>query len=81
MIRIKPLCANSTYALGHTCHRRPCSMSLSEFQSMFLPVLAGLILLTVGFTLRERNVGVFLIWIGMLGILGIMVYKILQKLT
>lgn len=54
---------------------------MSDFQSMFLPVIAGLTLLTVGFTLRERNVGVFLIWIGMLCVLGIMVYKILQKLT
>ncbi|MCY1410349.1 hypothetical protein D9M71_257170 [compost metagenome] len=81
MTRINHSPADCTYALGHTCPIRPRSMSLSEFQSMFLPVLAGLILLTVGFTLRERNVGVFLIWIGMLGILGIMVYKILQKLT
>lgn len=54
---------------------------MSEFQTMFLPVIAGLILLTVGFNMRERNSGVLMMWIGMLGILGIMVWKILEKLT
>lgn len=53
---------------------------MSAFQSMFLPVLAGLILLTVGFTNRERNAGVLMMWLGMLSILGIMVWKILEKL-
>lgn len=53
---------------------------MSAFQSMFLPVLAGLILLTVGFTNRERNSGVLMMWLGMLSILGIMVWKILEKL-
>lgn len=59
----------------------PALVSMPDFLSMFLPVIAGLILLTVGFTLRERNIGVLLIWVGMLCILGIMIYKILQKLT
>ena len=54
---------------------------MSEFQMMFLPVIAGLILLTVGFSMRERNSGVLMMWIGMLSILGIMVWKILEKLT
>ena len=31
--------------------------------------------------MRERNSGVLMMWIGMLGILGIMVWKILEKLT
>ncbi|WP_166358483.1 hypothetical protein [Pseudomonas akapageensis] len=56
-------------------------VSMPDFLSMFLPVIAGLILLTIGFTLRERNIGVVMIWFGMLCILGIMIYKILQKLT
>jgi hypothetical protein len=57
------------------------TLRMSEFQTMFLPVIAGLILLTVGFSMRERNSGVLMMWIGMLGILGIMVWKILEKLT
>ena len=55
-------------------------MSLSTFQSMFLPVLAGLILLTIGFNKRENNSGVLMMWLGMLSILGIIVWKILEKL-
>lgn len=54
---------------------------MSEFQLMFLPVIAGLILLTVGFSMRERNIGVFMMWIGTLGMIGIMCWKILEKLT
>ncbi|WP_166569403.1 hypothetical protein [Pseudomonas sp. R5(2019)] len=54
---------------------------MSPFQSMFIPVLAGLLLLTIGFNYRESNFGVLMIWIGMIGILGLMVYKILEKLA
>lgn len=53
---------------------------MSAFHSMFLPVLAGLILLTIGFNKRESNSGVLMMWLGMLSILGIMVWKILEKL-
>ena len=41
----------------------------------------GLLLLTIGFSLRERNVGVLMMWIGTLGIFGIMCWKILAKLA
>lgn len=54
---------------------------MSAFQSMFLPALAGLILLTVGFSLRERNVGVLMMWVGMIGMIGLMCWKILEKLA
>ncbi|MDD2046419.1 hypothetical protein [Pseudomonas putida] len=54
---------------------------MSAFQSLFLPVIAGLILLTVGFSMRERNIGVFMMWIGTLGMIGIMCWKILEKLN
>lgn len=54
---------------------------MSDFALMFLPVMAGLILLTVGFTLRDRNIGVVMMWFGTLGIIGIMCWKILEKLA
>ena len=54
---------------------------MSPFLSLFVPVFLFLLLLTIGFSLRERNIGVLMMWIGMLGILGIMVWKILEKLT
>ncbi|CAG8867421.1 hypothetical protein PS627_02481 [Pseudomonas fluorescens] len=54
---------------------------MSAFQSMFLPVIAGLFLLTVGFSLRERNAGVLMMWIGTMGMLGLMCWKILEKLA
>lgn len=54
---------------------------MSAFQSMFLPVLAGLIMLSVGFSFRERDIGVVMMWIGTLGMFGIMCWKILEKLA
>ncbi|MBM3106738.1 hypothetical protein H8F21_23280 [Pseudomonas sp. P66] len=54
---------------------------MSAFQSLFLPVMAGLIMLTVGFNFRDRNFGVVMMWIGTLGMIGIMCWKILEKLN
>ncbi|MBF8723366.1 MULTISPECIES: hypothetical protein [Pseudomonas] len=54
---------------------------MSPFLSLFLPVFVGLLLLTIGFSLRERNVGVLMMWVGTLGIFGIMCWKILAKLA
>ncbi|OAI83868.1 hypothetical protein AYO28_04725 [Pseudomonas putida] len=70
----------SAYAQARLFAARRRILSLSTFQSMFLPVLAGLILLTIGFNKRENNSGVLMMWLGMLSILGIMVWKILEKL-
>lgn len=54
---------------------------MSAFHSMFLPALAGLLMLTVGFSLRERDIGVLMMWIGTLGMFGLMCWKILEKLA
>ncbi|MBA1205292.1 hypothetical protein G7009_26645 [Pseudomonas capeferrum] len=54
---------------------------MSAFHSMLLPVLAGLFMLSVGFSLRERDIGVLMMWIGTLSIFGIMCWKILEKLA
>ncbi|BBP75424.1 MULTISPECIES: hypothetical protein [Pseudomonas] len=51
------------------------------FHSMLIPILAGMLMLAVGFNFRERNAGPVLIWLGMLCILGTVVYKILAKLA
>jgi len=56
-------------------------MLVSGFYTLFLPVMVGLIMLTVGFTLRDRNIGVLMMWIGTLGMIGIMCWKILEKLN
>jgi hypothetical protein len=37
---------------------------MSPFLSMFVPVFLFLMLLTIGFSLRERNIGVLMMWIG-----------------
>ena len=50
---------------------------------VFVPVRAGflfLLLLTVGFSMRERSIGVLMMWIGTLGIFGLTCWKILEKL-
>lgn len=54
---------------------------MTPFLSLFLPVLAGLLLLTVGFSLRERNVGVLMMWVGTVGVFGTVCWKILEKLA
>ena len=54
---------------------------MSAFHAMLIPILTGMILLAVGFNFRDKNLGVFGMWIGMLLILGTVVYKILAKLA
>ncbi|AZC27945.1 MULTISPECIES: hypothetical protein [Pseudomonas] len=56
-------------------------ISMSSFHSMLVPILAGMILLAIGFNFRDKNLGVFSMWTGMLLILGTVVYKILAKLA
>jgi hypothetical protein len=78
---INPGPAIPAYACPMNFHALRRSLRMSEFQMMFLPVIAGLILLTVGFNMRERNIGVLMMWIGTLGMIGIMAWKILEKLN
>ena len=56
-------------------------ISMSLFNSMLIPILSGMILLAIGFNFRDKNAGVFAMWIGMLTILGTVVFKILAKLN
>ncbi|MFW9082464.1 hypothetical protein ACOI9X_24790 [Pseudomonas sp. P2757] len=56
-------------------------ISMSSFHAMLIPILCGMILLAVGFNFRDKNAGVFAMWIGMLLILATVVYKILAKLN
>ena len=54
---------------------------MDAFFAMLVPVLAAMLLLCIGFSYQERAVGVFMIWLGMMIMLGTMGFKILQKLT
>jgi hypothetical protein len=56
-------------------------ISMSTFHAMLIPILAGMLLLAVGFNFRDKNVGVFAMWIGMLTIFATVVIKILAKLN
>ncbi len=53
---------------------------MDEFTTLLVQVMASLGLLTFGFSLRERNIGVLMIWIGMLCLLGLVLYKILVRI-
>ncbi|WP_342650860.1 hypothetical protein [Pseudomonas sp. REB1044] len=53
---------------------------MSPFLSLFLPVFLFLLLLTVGFSLRQRTIGVVMMWIGTLGIFAVTCWTILEKL-
>lgn len=37
---------------------------MSPFLALLIPVCASLLLLTLGFGLRERDVGVLMMWVG-----------------
>ncbi|MFL1504172.1 MULTISPECIES: hypothetical protein [unclassified Pseudomonas] len=54
---------------------------MSSFHTMLIPIIIGMILLATGFNFRDKPVGVFGMWVGMLLILGTVVYKILAKLA
>jgi hypothetical protein len=56
-------------------------ISMPAFHSMLIPILAGMILLAIGFNFRDKNAGIFSMWIGMLLILATVIYKILAKLA
>ena len=56
-------------------------ISMSSFNAMLVPIIAGMILLAIGFNFRDKNVGVFAMWIGMLLILATVVIKIQSKLN
>ncbi|WAH57514.1 hypothetical protein LZ023_31855 [Pseudomonas silvicola] len=53
---------------------------MDEFTLLLMQVTASLGLLTLGFSLRERDLGVLMIWFGMLCLLGIVLYKILVRI-
>ncbi|MEJ5060908.1 MULTISPECIES: hypothetical protein [unclassified Pseudomonas] len=56
-------------------------ISMSTFHAMLVPILAGMLLLAIGFNFRDKNLGVFSMWIGMLTIFATVVIKILTKLN
>ncbi|MCG6577992.1 hypothetical protein EGM97_25240 [Pseudomonas sp. AF32] len=56
-------------------------ISMSAFHAMLVPILAGMVLLAIGFNFRDKNVGVFAMWIGMLLILATVLFRILSKLN
>ena len=58
-------------------------IELSAFHSMMIPIVCGMLLLTIGFNFRERpsGIGVLMIWCGMLLIFGTLIFKILAKLN
>ena len=45
-------------------------ITMSSFHAMLIPILAGMIMLAIGFNFRDKNAGVFAMWIGMLTILA-----------
>ncbi|UZE22376.1 hypothetical protein LOY67_20400 [Pseudomonas sp. B21-056] len=53
----------------------------SIFNTMLVPILAGMVLLAIGFNFRDKNVGVFAMWIGMLLILATVLFRIMAKLN
>jgi len=56
-------------------------ISMSSFSAMLVPIIAGMILLAIGFNFRDKNVGVFAMWIGMLLILITVLFRIMAKLN
>jgi hypothetical protein len=63
------------------CDKAVTMISMSSFHAMLIPILSGMIMLAVGFNFRDKNAGVFAMWVGMLMILATVIYKILAKLN
>lgn len=55
-------------------------ISTSSLIAMLVPIIAGMLLLAIGFNFRDKGVGVFTMWIGMLLILVTVLFKILTRL-
>ena len=56
-------------------------LEISAFNSMLIPIVIGMLLLTIGFNFRDSKPGVLSIWFGMLLIFASIVFKILAKLN
>ncbi|MGH8387011.1 MAG: hypothetical protein ACRESJ_16200 [Pseudomonas sp.] len=56
-------------------------ITLSSFHAMLIPILIGMFMLAIGFNFRDKNAGVFTMWLGMLLILATVIFKILAKLN
>ncbi|WP_177326987.1 hypothetical protein [Pseudomonas sp. Ant30-3] len=56
-------------------------ISMQSFHAMLIPILIGMILLAIGYNFRDKNAGIFAMWVGMLTILGTVIFKILAKLN
>ena len=54
---------------------------MDAFFTLLLPVTGGMLLLCVGYSFHERPVGVFMIWLGMMSLIGTARWKILEKLA
>ncbi|MFJ4144714.1 hypothetical protein [Pseudomonas sp. NPDC089734] len=54
---------------------------MDPFHSMLIITVIGMLLLSVGFSYRDKGIGVFMIWIGMVFVIGTVGFKILEKLT
>jgi hypothetical protein len=76
-VNLTPVATRYAYYMAHK--QKDCC-PMSPFLSLFIPVFLFLMLLTIGFSLRERNIGVLMMWIGTLGIFGLTCWKILEKL-
>jgi hypothetical protein len=53
---------------------------MDVIEALLLPVVGGM-LLCIGFNFQERTSGVLMVWLGMMLILGTVVFKILEKLA
>ncbi|MHC8406638.1 hypothetical protein [Pseudomonas sp. TMB3-21] len=56
-------------------------ISMQSFHAMLIPILIGMFLLAIGYNFRDKNAGIFAMWVGMLTILGTVIFKILAKLN
>jgi hypothetical protein len=56
-------------------------ISLSSFHAMLIPILSGMNMRANAYNTRDKNAGVFAMWVGMLMILATVIYKILAKLN
>jgi len=56
------------------------NMNLASFWPTVGAFTVGLVLLGMGFSLREKDYGVFMLWAGVMAVFALIVYNILQAI-
>lgn len=56
-------------------------MNYTTYWPTILTLFLGVLLIVVGYTLRSRNLGVLLLWLGQITVIGLILFHILKAVS